>query len=134
MNDLSWDNVTVASKIMLPAYVGMFTVIAMNFLFINPVTLKKSPGLSYADGVLNIQGWGILFAGVVIMMVISLVRRHRDLFRYALIVAGICMTLWAGVMLGAAVFGDASYSAWAWPLFVAAACVASNRSLLKGES
>lgn len=131
--DLTWDAITVASKIMLPTYVGMFTVVAMNFLFINSDTLAKSPGLNYADSVLSIRGWGLLFCAVAVMMVVSLVRKNRDMFRYALLMAAICMALWSAVMFGAAIWGPASFSAWSWPMFVAAACMATNRSLLKGE-
>lgn len=132
--DLTWDNVTVASRIMLPIYVGFFTVISMNFAFANLNVLIKSPGLSYANDVMGLRAWALIFAAVVVFMVIALVGRNRDLFRYALILGALCMGLWAATMIAAILFGHASPSAFAWPLFVGAACVASNRSLLKGEA
>jgi hypothetical protein len=131
--DLSWDNITVASRIMLPIYVAFFTIVSLNFLFANLDLLIASPGLSYADGVMGLRAWGLIYAAVVVAMVVALALKNRGLFRYALILGAICMGLWAGTMIAAILFGSASPSAFAWPLFVGAACVASNRSLLKGE-
>lgn len=132
--DLTWDTITVASRIMLPIYVGFFAVISWNFLFSDLNVLISSPGLSYANGVMGLRAWGLVFLAVVAFMAIALILKHRGLFRYALILGALCMGLWAGTMIAAIIFGHASPSAFAWPLFVGAACVSSNRSLLKGEA
>lgn len=132
--DLTWDNITVASKIMVPAYVGFFGTLALSFLFTGVPDLVKTPGLRYADHIMTIRGWGLLFSGVVIVMVIALIQRHRSLFRWALIMGAISMAIWAVLMVFAVTNAGASPSAFSWPAFIGGACIASNRSLLKGET
>jgi hypothetical protein len=134
MRDLTWDGITTADKIMLPLYMGFFTVISLNFMFSNLDVLVKSPGLNYANNLMGLRAWGLIFCAVVVCMAVAVWLRHRSLFRYALILGAITMMLWMLTMLAAILTGDASASAFAWPTFIAGACVASNRSLLRGET
>ena len=128
-------HVTVASRVMLPAYAVLFAGLGLNYVVTSRARLTLSPTLAYADGLLPLPAWGVLFLCVAALMVAALLTKTRMLFRYGLWLGIVCMTIWAGVFASAAYGpgGDASPAAFLWPAFVATACYASNRSLLTGE-
>lgn len=129
---LTRGEVTTASRIMLPTYVVLFAVIGVNYVATGP-RLVESPALEYADRFLPLPAWGGMFLAGAVVMVVALLMRVRLWFRFALWVGIVCLTIWAGLFVAAAVFSNASPSAWVWPAFAAVACFASNQSLLKGE-
>lgn len=132
---LTPDNVTAASRIMLPTYVGLFSVLGVNYLTISPDRLAASASLDYADNLFYIPlwGWGWVFIACALILLSALLSHRRDMYRLALTVGMICMIIWAGVFLGASLFGGASPAAWAWPLFASICCKATERSLNKEE-
>lgn len=130
---LDRNHITVASRIMLPSYIVFFIVVGSNFLAGTFGRAQSSPMLRYADTIMPIQVWGGVFVTCSLIMAGALVTRNRMLYRYGLLVCGISMTLWALVAVAGIWVEPVSYSAWAWPAFVAAACAASNRSLAAGE-
>lgn len=130
---LTRETVTAASRIMLPTYVILFIVIGANYLTTPEPRLLASPALAYASAWMPLDAWGWTFLTVAALMLIALVSGKRGLFRYALLVAMIAMLVWAGVLALAGFRANASPSAWIWPGFVAAACLASYRSLSRGE-
>lgn len=130
---LTRETVTAASRVMLPTYVVLFIVIGANYLTTPEPRLLASPALAYASAWMPLNAWGWTFLTVAALMLIALLSGRRGLFRYALLVAMIAMIVWAGVFILAAFRGGASPSAWIWPAFVAAACLASYRSLSHRE-
>lgn len=134
-NKLTWSNITVASRIMLPTYMILFAMLGVNYLTITSERFSKSPGLLFAnDNVMDLRGWGAVFLVSVACMVVAIALKNRMLFRYALFLGIIVMSVWSGVIAAAALFGNASLTGWCWPAFVAIACYASNESLLAGEN
>lgn len=134
MSPLDRAHITAASRIMLPTYVVFFGVIGVNFLGGPSDRVVASPMLRYADQLMSIRAWGVLFLACCLLMVAALALRHRELYRWALLVCGLSMTVWALVAIAGAFTEPVSFSAWAWPALAAAACFASNRSLVKHET
>lgn len=127
------NNVTAASRIMLPVYVIAFCWIGLGWMLDNPHQLTEAPALRYADQLLPIDWWGALLTAAGLLIAGALASHNRTLCRYALWVAAIAMSVFVLVFAGAALFADASPGAPAWPFLTAAACIASEQSLLKGE-
>lgn len=130
---LEKSSVTVASRVMLPRYVIFFAVVAGNYLLTPLGRLLESPGLAYADALMSLRIWAFMFLAAAVLMGLALLRRQRDWFRFALLVCRICMAVWTFVLIVAAVRGDASPTAWAWPWLIEGACKASYRSLTAHE-
>lgn len=130
---LTWGTITVASRIMLPTYILMFTIVGLNFLLTNESRLLQSPGLSYANSIMNIKAWGLMFLFTVVLMVVSFFSKSRTLFQYALNISALCMFIWTIVLAASAIEGASSPSGWSWPAFIMAACIASTRSLSAEE-
>ncbi|MEO6203795.1 MAG: hypothetical protein ABIO67_00190, partial [Mycobacteriales bacterium] len=95
--------------------------------------LFSSPSLAYADGILPLPVWGAMFLTLAGLMATSLATGNRTLYRFALWLGIVCMSIWGLVFIFAAVRSEGSPGAFLWPTFVAVACYASNRSLLTGE-
>lgn len=117
-----------ALRVMVPAFVIFFGAIGLNFA-INPARLGLTPMLHYADQLMPLPAWGGLFLGCSIIMAVAMVRRDRDTYRFGLLVCFLSMGLWTGVAILGAFVQPVSFSAWAWPALIAAACYATNRSL-----
>lgn len=126
--------VTSSSRLMLPAYVAFFAVVGGNWLATPRERLLASPGLAYADALLTIRAWGALFLGAAVVMAAALATRHRDAFRGALLFCFLTLLCWAAVMVFAAFRSETTPSGWAWPAFIATACLASYRSLTARET
>lgn len=131
---LTRDNVTAASRVMLPAYVLLFAYLGTNYALLVEGRVAKSPSLSYVDGLMPLPAWGGVFLAVAGILAAALLSRHRDAARYALWLGVVCMGGWALLFAAAAYWNDAPTSTCAWPAFVATACFASNRSLRRGET
>jgi hypothetical protein len=124
-------HLTVASRIMVPAYVVFFGFVGANFMLSSFHRLVASPMLRYADQVLSIRLWGALFATCALLMLAALMLKHRDLYRFALLLCAVSMSVWTLVAIAGVFVEPISYSAWVWPALVATACFASNRSLVR---
>lgn len=125
-------HITAASRIMLPTYCVFFGTVGLNFLA-HPARLDSSPMLRYADQLMCLRLWGAVFSTCCLLMVAAFAFRHRDLYRFAVRVCAFSMVAWAMVAIAGAIVQPVSFSAWAWPGLVAAACFASDRSLAKHE-
>lgn len=130
---LDRDHITAASRVMLPAYVALFSVIGAASLFTPLHRLLETPWFRYANHLMSVRAWGLLFLACSVLMVVAMVRADRWLYRFSLVVCGLSMLVWALMALVGIFFEPISYSAWAWPAFVATACWASDRSLRRGE-
>lgn len=118
---------------MLPAYVGLFGGLGINYTLLTDYRTNQSPALSYASDLLPLPIWGVMFLGMALLMITALLIGSASWFRYALWLGIASMTIWMVVFGLAALTSAASPGAFLWPWFAATACYASNRSLLKGE-
>jgi hypothetical protein len=130
---LTRDNVTAASRIMLPTYVVFFAAVGLNYLLANG-TAAATPALAYVNAIMPLPVWGGLFATCAALMALALIRGRRTLYRFALRYCAFAMILWAIVITLASLVGEATPLAAVWSAFVATACLASDRSLKTGES
>lgn len=130
---LTRTTVTAASRVMLPAYVITFAWIGGAWVFTDEGYLINSPALDYANNLLPLPAWGGLLLGVAALILGAMLSRHRLLCRVALWIAFVVMCVFVVVFAAASIGGLASPSAAAWPFLFAAACFASDRSLLNGE-
>lgn len=127
-------SVTAASRIMLPAYVIFFGVTGLTYLFTPYDRLVASPSLAYANTIMDLRGWGIVFLGASTLMLSALLSGNRSLYRYALLMCAVAMTVWTAVTILAVFNSPASPSSWCWPAIVLVACIASERSLNTRET
>lgn len=125
-------HITVASRIMLPAYVVFFASQGVNYMIADE-TARASPALSFADDVMPLAAWGVVFLGCSALMVVSMIVKSRNLFRFALRICGLSIMFWAAAITAASLAGDATPLAATWPAFVATACYATDRSLGRRE-
>lgn len=128
---LDRNHITVASKVMLPTYIIFFGVVGLNFALSQTPRLFESPMLRYANELMSIRAWGGVFLACSAIMLTALIAHHRFLYRYGLMVCCVSMAVWATVAFAGIFTEPVSFSAWAWPAALAAACWASNRSLEK---
>ena len=130
---LTRDNVTAASRVMLPTYVLTFAALGANYVLTPAHTLTQSTALAFADGLMPLPVWGAVFLAASATMLTAIVVHRRLLFRFALRVCAMSMFIWAVVIGLASLGGEASPAAAVWPAFIAVACMASDRSLAIGE-
>jgi hypothetical protein len=118
---------------MLPTYVITFAALGLSYMFGPNHIAAASPALAFADHMMPLEAWGSLFLGCSTLMAIALATHRRTLYRWALRMCGVSMTIWALVIGLATLNGDATPAAAAWPAFIAIACVATDRSLAARE-
>jgi peptidoglycan/LPS O-acetylase OafA/YrhL len=126
-------NMTVASRIMLPAYVVAFSWIGLNWLITPLERLTESPGLRYLDMNFGLRALGLCLILAGLLIAVALATKRRDMARYALTLAGIGFALLLAAFLLAPFFSDTSPSAGAWPFLGLAACRASYKSVTVHE-
>ena len=130
---LTRQNVTVASRVMLPTYVAFFLGVGLSLSLTPQDRLRLTPSFAYADRVVDLRLWGVGFLAVAVFLALAMLMRSRSAYRAGLSVACLWMAVWAIVLALSAFDASASFSAWTWPAFVALACYATLRSLSEGE-
>lgn len=126
--------VTIASRVMLPVDLVFFAIVAVSFLTTPLDRLRATPGLEYVDDVSGIRFVGCIFAAAALLLAAAMLRQNRKLAQMVLGGSAAWLAIFAVAMVGAAVFDQASWSAWAWPAYVASACWASLLSLESREA
>jgi 4-amino-4-deoxy-L-arabinose transferase-like glycosyltransferase len=130
---LTRDNVTAASRRMLPTYPCFFGAIGLGLLLTPLDRLLQTPTFHYANDLISIRLWGAGFLALAAVFIAALLTHTRKTYQYALGVAIGWMTLWA-VVAAASATDLGSFTAWAWPAFIARACWASLVSLETRET
>lgn len=130
---LTRHNVTAASRVMLPLYPLFALAVGLSFTITPRPRLVASPALAYANEFVDLQLWGIGFLAVAAILTVALLAHHRRTYQGALAVMAVWMSFYTATLLVAALKGGATYSAWTWPAFVTAACIASLTSLESRE-
>ena len=126
--------VTVASRIMLPTYAMFFAGVGLSLILTPGERLVQTPAFLYADRLISLTWWGIGYLVLAVVMLWAMAVHSRMAYRYALSAAFVWMASWAALSFAAALDGgQASFSAWTWPAFVAVACWATLASLAAGE-
>lgn len=132
---LDRDELTVASRVMLPTYAALCALFGVVFVLDPQGRLSRAPSLDLARDWLPLWAWGALWLGLAAAMEAARRVGSRHAFLLGL---GLCMgswIAWGGVLEGAVfVNDDVSFLAGVLPWFVARACWASLRSLLAKES
>lgn len=134
---LTRDSVTVASRVMLPAYVVLAAVYGMVYIFDPLGRLKDSHALAFPRAVMGgtMVPWGFLFLGVAVFLAAMLRTQSRRGYVFGLCVFAAAWAAWA-VMYGISIFTDPQTSVLApvGPLFYFTAAIASALSLLTRET
>jgi hypothetical protein len=134
MTALHSSKITVASRLMLPVDLGFFAVLGIVLLSTPEVDLKSTPTFAFADTLVDLSAWGVGFMLLTFGLTVAFIMENgRELARWVLSVAVLWLAAFAIVALVAAIKGDATYAAWAWPAYVSFACLASTLSLGSGE-
>lgn len=127
------NTVTAASRIMLPSYVIAFCWFGAGWMFGDRTTILENPALRFADHWLPIHWWGALLVTCGLLIFAAMLSHRRTLCRLALWIAAIAMGVFVVVFATASLNGHATPGAASLFYLAAAACVATERSLLKGE-
>lgn len=127
------NELTPASRIMVPAYAVFFGWIGLSHLFAPLRKLLLTPGLRYFHDTVDLRVWGAIFLAVSLALVFAMVRpgsdRARPTAAYVLLVGAIVMGVWMLFLIGSSVLGDASPGAGAYAFLPMAACYASFTSI-----
>lgn len=135
MMDLIKANVTVASRIMVPAYIVLMTYYGFIY-WVDPLErTKSSHALAFPRSLMAINYWGMLFIAIAIAMLIALRQKSRRGYIVALSTACSTWIMWA-VMYTVSIFTDHQTSLLApvGPLFYATCCIATMLSLQSRET
>lgn len=130
---LTRDNITAASRIMLPLYVLLYLSVGLAFLLQAPGR-TDGPAFEAPKSLLPIEAWGWLFFVVGAAELIALALRRRSLYQHALIVGAGLAAFWAVVIFASALSSPlVSYTSGMWVAGMAVAQAASARSLARYE-
>lgn len=130
---LTWQNMTVASRIMLPAYVLVAGYIGGCYL-LAPDRRLQGPALAVARHLLTMEMWGVLALGLAGTVVVSLITQRRNLVIVALCIGAVAYEFWC-VFYGISAVRDpfASPVTPIWPFGWGIAHLASAVSLSRDE-
>lgn len=129
---LTRTTVTVAQRVMVPVNIAFATALGYAYTF-ESTQLIKSTAYRGADDILPLQVWGVGFLGIAAWLSVAAVLGRRAVFVAGLAWLGVWMVVWAGVFIRVYIEGGATFLAWTFPAYVAAACWASMLSLLARE-
>jgi xanthine/uracil permease len=128
---LTPSNVTIASRVMLPAHTLLSLGIGLAWAF-------QSDHRTNNANLAVLRQWPIAATGTILVVLAAsvaagMLSRRRVLAAVALIMGGLVYLFLAGTILAAAFHHPASWSAFLWPLYVATAHFASALSLAHDE-
>lgn len=131
---LTWGNVTVASRIMLPTYATLTAIVGTVYLTDPLHRLDYVHALSAPRMLMPMWLWGLAFLTISAVMLTALAAKKRARFVFALYLCATTFFLW-GCMYAWSIFLDERVSLLApiYPWFVVICCRASAKSLLRGE-
>lgn len=133
-NDLTPDQITIASQTMLPTYPQLAFIVGIGYVFISPERLHQSATLSAVDVLMPLPVWGSVFLAIAAILWFALYYlRNRQAYLVGLALMGSTMLLWTGVLAYTTFFADGTLTGWVWPLFAARCCQASAKTLLARE-
>lgn len=127
-------HVTVASRVMLPAYPVLAGVLGAGFLLTPERVLLETPIYRTMAGLMPLHFWGagLLLIGAV--QVIALLAMRRQTYGFTLGLMAVWMAAWSVVCVVSYFRGEASPVAWVWPAFALCACWATQLSLAAREA
>lgn len=132
---LTRDAITIASRIMLPAYVALSLAYGLVYVADPAHRLDGVSALTFQRSLMPMWCWGCVHLALAALMGVALYLRSRMVFAFALACCAMTWLLW-GAMYAVSVLqtSDTSVLAPLPSLFVTTACIASMTSLLRGEA
>lgn len=129
------DEVTPATRIMVPAYAIFFGWIGLSHVLTPLQKLLLTPGLRHTQPLVDLRIWGAIFLSISAALVFAMIRpgshKARPTAAYVLLVAVITMGIWMFFLIGASIFGEASIGAGAYAFLPMSACYATYRALTR---
>lgn len=125
-------NVTRASRIMLPAHAIVSAGIGAAW-FIQDDVRTRIPALYSLRDIWPIQATGMLLLSIGILVAVAILAQRRELAAVMLLAGALAYTFLAVVIAVSVASHPGSYSAPLWPLYIAAAHLASALSLASDE-
>ena len=130
---LTRETVTVASRIMLPAYAIAFAAVGLLFIF-QAASRTSAPVFDVPKLLLPMGGWGVMFLAVACVETFSLVLNRRSLYLRCLIIGSGFTAFWSVVIAASAFRSEfVSFTSAVFVALCAVAQVASARSVARGE-
>jgi hypothetical protein len=127
---LTRDSVTIASRVMLPTYTAF--ALFLGIVYVTDPDGRLAHSTSFP--VLPTAVWGVGFVVVGLLQIAAMIQRDRRLYVLSLAPLLVWCLLWGLALVYSAARDGTSFTAPAFPLFVAFACWASMLSLIAGES
>lgn len=131
---LTRQSVTVASRIMLPAYIAHAAFYGTLYVTDPGGRYEVTPGLAFARLLMPMDAWGLILLAVAALIGAALLTNRRPLMIGVLYLYMAVNLMWAAIYFGAPFIN--AYASWGGcghNLLAATACVASARSLMKRE-
>lgn len=125
-------HISIAQRVMTvvnPAFAGL---LGYAYTF-KAAELQDAPAYDAAAQILPLQLWGIGFIGIALMLAAARLVHRRVVFVAGLAWLTIWMVVFAGLFIKVYADGAATFIAWVFPAYVAAACWASMLTLLARE-
>lgn len=123
---------------MLPVYIIGYLWFGLGYMLTPDHIIEQSPVLHYAETVMGMDAWGTLFIFDACLLALAKVLGSgrssaswpRTAAMYALLLTGITLAVWTGVVVASTLAGVASFGSGALPFICTAACFATYLSLL----
>lgn len=128
--------VSVPTRIMLPGYLLHSAWFAIVYTFDPQGRLHFAPGLAAVRYIgVPFEIWGSLLGVIALMLAASLLWHLRQIAIFALYCYVAMLGWWALIYIASAFLDPhTSLGSGAWPILVAFACVATARSLSRGDT
>lgn len=138
---LDREHISRPSRIMLPTYIVGYLWFGLGYMLTPDSLINQSPVLHYAETIMSMEAWGLLFvfdAGLLACALAAGYRRparhwHRVAAMYALLLTAVTLATWTAVVVASTLAGVASFGSGALPFICTAACFASYVSLLRRD-
>lgn len=127
-------NVTAASRIMVPTYALLALFFAIVYFFDPGGRASRAPSLEAQRDIMALWKWGVVMGVLAFMKIVAIVVNHRLAFVYALSCGAIAWFFWGVAVCVSYTQNDAvTLMAPVLPWFVMVCHIATIRSLLVGE-
>jgi hypothetical protein len=135
-HSLTRARVSVPTRIMMPGYLLHSTWFAIVYTLDPQDRLHRAPGLAAVRYIgVPFEVWGSLLGVIALMLAAALLWHLRQLAIFALYCYVAMLGWWALIYVTSAFLDPAtSFGAGAWAILTAVACIATARSLSRGDT
>ncbi|MBS45283.1 MAG: hypothetical protein CMH83_19365 [Nocardioides sp.] len=121
--------ITLASRVLLPSFPALATVLGGVWILTPRPELRATPFYAGLDDLVPLDAWGVAFVAIAATQIAALLAHSRKAYEWTLAVLAVWLLVIGAVGFWFALNSNASFIAPAWHWFGALACVATALSL-----